>query len=175
MLVDAYRDPAHGPDFWHQNGGMWGKSLDRDQLRRYAEKLNKLPVVITVGHLSNEELANGSSLNDDMADIKCNEHRFNVFHAEFFGNDEQLDAGQYTITVHERLLWGRGILTANKQSKKLPAHQTPGLSPSFCGHTPVPKPIRIGSHIFIDTGCGKSKSQGYLSAVNPRTMEFFHY
>ena len=48
-----------------------------------------------------------------------------------------------------------------------------GLSKSFCGHTPVKSPTQIGSHVFIDTGCGYPKRTGKLTIARAVDLVFF--
>lgn len=147
MLINASKDPVEEMELWVQNGGEWGLELDPANLAHYAAVLAKLPLVITVGK--------GVS-------------RFNVFHAEFFGDDLALDLPSYTGQVRERLLWGRALIQ-NPRKKDL--HH--GLSTSFCGHTPVKCPKQIGSHVFIDTGCGYPKRTGTLTIARAADLKFF--
>jgi serine/threonine protein phosphatase 1 len=147
MLIKASANPAEEMELWVQNGGEWGVELDPANLAHYAAVLAKLPLVITVG---------------------AGHNRFNVFHAEFFGDDSALDRPSYSIHVREQLLWGR-MLMRNPLKKDL--HQ--GLSTSFCGHTPVKIPEQIGSNVFIDTGCGYPKRTGKLTIARAADMVFF--
>lgn len=147
MLINASKDPAEEMELWVQNGGEWGLQLDPTSLAHYAAVLAKLPLVITVG------------------EGVC---RFNVFHAEFFGDDLALDRPSYSTHVREQLLWGR-MLSHNPMKKDL--HR--GLSTSFCGHTPVKIHEQIGSHVFIDTGCGYPKRTGTLTIARAADMVFF--
>jgi len=147
MLINAAKDPAEDMELWVQNGGEWGLELDPTALAHYAAVLTKLPLVITVGEGIN---------------------RFNVFHAEFFGDDLALDRPGYSNHVREQLLWGRMLI---RDPNKKDLHK--GLSKSFCGHTPVKSPKQIGSHVFIDTGCGYPNRTGILTIVRVPDMAFF--
>jgi len=147
MLINAAKDPAEDMELWVQNGGEWGLELDPPALAHYAAVLAKLPLVITVGEGSN---------------------RFNVFHAEFFGDDLALDRPSYLSQVRERLLWGRALIQ-NPRKKDLQL----GLSTSFCGHTPVKSREQIGSQIFIDTGCGYPNRTGTLTIARAADLVFF--
>ena len=147
MLINASKDPAEEMELWVQNGGEWGLQLDPTALAHYAAVLAKLPLVITVGE--------GAS-------------RFNVFHAEFFGDDLALDQPSYSNHVREQLLWGRMLI---RDPNKKDLHK--GLSKSFCGHTPVKSPSQIGSHVFIDTGCGYPNRTGTLTIARASDMVFF--
>lgn len=147
MLIKASADPAEEMDLWVQNGGEWGAELDPTALIHYSAVLAKLPLVITVGEGVN---------------------RFNVFHAEFFGDDLALDRPSYSGQVRERLLWGRALIQ-NPRKKDL--HH--GLSTSFCGHTFVKSHQQIGSQIFIDTGCGFPNRTGTLTIAKVSDLDFF--
>ena len=48
-----------------------------------------------------------------------------------------------------------------------------GLSKSFCGHTPVKSHKQIGSHVFIDTGCGYPNRTGKLTIARAADLVFF--
>jgi serine/threonine protein phosphatase 1 len=97
----------------------------RRRLVANAKRLRELPLVRTVGE---------------------GDARFNVLHAEFFGDDAELDAGQFDAATRERMLWGRELaLNAGTP----PRH---ALSLTYCGHTPVRELRQIGSQMFIDTG-----------------------
>ena len=66
-------------------------------------------------------------------------------------------------TVVDSLTWDRSLVHAiNMQRRGLPveglALEVPGLSPTYCGHTPLRKPRRTASHRFIDTGGYMRKS-----------------
>ena len=147
MLIKASADSTEEMDLWVQNGGEWGAELAPTALAHYAAVLAKLPLVITVGE--------GVS-------------RFNVFHAEFFGDDHALGLPSYAGQIRERLLWGRALIQ-NPRKKDLQL----GLSTSFCGHTPVKGHQQIGSQIFIDTGCGYANRAGILTIARASDLVFF--
>jgi serine/threonine protein phosphatase 1 len=109
---------------WYGIGGGWAESLPEGALVQHAARLRKLPLVRVIGE--------GGA-------------RFNVLHAEFFGDDAELDAARFDDTVRERLLWGRELALGEARPKR-------GLSPTYCGHTPMREVRQIGAQIFIDTG-----------------------
>jgi serine/threonine protein phosphatase 1 len=113
-------------NWWYSIGGDWSDELTEEQLEHYAQRLRTLPLVRVVG---------------------SGAHRFNVLHAEFFGDDAELDAGAFNERVRQQLLWGRELALGGAD----PARQT-GLSITYCGHTPMQEMGRIGSQVFIDTG-----------------------
>ncbi|KUZ74340.1 metallophosphoesterase [Burkholderia ubonensis] len=135
---------AHGklaPDAWRGIGGDWGADLPPERLREHAARVDALPLVRVVGD---------------------GPERFNVLHAEFFGDDADLDTGHYAPDVRERLIWGRDLV----QGLADPGLQH-GLSLTCSGHTPVRAPLRIGAQWFIDTGA--FAPAGRLTLVEPRT------
>jgi serine/threonine protein phosphatase 1 len=110
---------------WYGIGGGWAQTLPDHVLAAHAKRLRELPLVRVVGEGA---------------------RRFNVLHAEFFGDDADLDAGQFEPEVRERMLWGREL------ALNVGAPQRHALSLTYCGHTPMRKPRQIGSQMFIDTG-----------------------
>lgn len=113
-------------NWWHSIGGEWADALTDEQLVRYARRLRTLPLARVVG---------------------SGAQRFNVLHAEFFGDDAELDAGAFTERVRQQMLWGRELALGSGD----PQRQS-GLSMTYCGHTPMREMGRIGSQVFIDTG-----------------------
>jgi len=66
-------------------------------------------------------------------------------------------------TVADSLTWDRSLVHAiTLQKRGNPVEglslETPGLSPTYCGHTPLRKPLLAASHRFIDTGGYMRKS-----------------
>jgi serine/threonine protein phosphatase 1 len=128
---------------WYAIGGAWAETLGDDQLGALAARLVKLPLVRIVGE---------------------GESRFNVLHAEFFGSDADLDAGEFADEARNQMLWGRSLALNNAN----PARQE-GLSPTYVGHTPTRVVKQIGAQIYIDTGA--FASEGRLTIVQPGTDE----
>ena len=128
---------------WYAIGGSWAETLADEQLRTLATRLARLPLVRVVGE---------------------GEGRFNVLHAEFFGSDAELDAAEFADQTRSQMLWGRGLALGNAD----PGLQR-GLSPTYCGHTPMRAVRQIGSQIFIDTGA--FASEGRLTIVEAGTDE----
>ena len=126
---------------WEALGGGWAHAVPDAVLRAYARRLRTLPLVRVVG---------------------SGPRRFNVLHAEFFGDDAALDAGFFTERVYQQLLWGRELALGSGIVER----QT-GLSPTYCGHTPMREIGRIGSQIFIDTGA--FASMGKLTVTEALT------
>jgi serine/threonine protein phosphatase 1 len=126
---------------WYGIGGGWAETLPEDELLRYAARLRKLPLARVIGE---------------------RDSRFNVLHAEFFGDDAELDAGAFDDTVRERLLWGRELALGETKPKAR------ALSPTYCGHTPMRAVSQIGAQIFVDTGA--FIAEGRLTIVEPLTQ-----
>ena len=111
---------------WDALGGDWARSVPDRTLRAYAKRLRTLPLVRVVG---------------------SGPRRFNVLHAEFFGDDAMLDVGFFPERVRQQVLWGRELALGSGIVER-----QAGLSPTYCGHTPMREIGRIGAQIFIDTG-----------------------
>lgn len=141
MLMQIAADPSPANwRWWIDNGGMWAKGLMPAELQEYAAELSALPLAISVG--------SGWS-------------RFNVIHAEYFGTDDTLDAGNYDPHTAERMQWGR-----SRVQRQFTSAVDDELSMTFVGHTVVPALMRLDSHIYIDTG---SCFNGVLTLMEPLT------
>lgn len=131
-------DGALPQTVWDTIGGAWARGLPPEALARHAARVRELPLVRVIG---------------DGA------RRFNVLHAEFFGDDAALDTADFDERTCARLLWGRqligGVVDPRVQR---------GLSRTYCGHTPVTDVITIGAQTFVDTGA--FAPQGRLSLVD---------
>ena len=126
---------------WYAIGGGWASGVPDSQLADYARRLRELPLVRVVGR---------------------GEARFNVLHAEFFGDDAELDAGGFDGIVRERMLWGRDLALGR-------GHLPVGLSLTYCGHTPMREVKRIGVQEFVDTGAFTAEGRLTLvEALTPR-------
>ncbi|SIT39529.1 putative serine/threonine protein phosphatase [Paraburkholderia ribeironis] len=129
-------------EWWYGIGGTWAMGLSDERLQEYAEPLRTLPLVRVVG---------------------SGKERFNILHAEFFGTDAELDAGNFSVETRARLLWGRELALGNGD----PARQR-GLSLTYCGHTPMRDIKQIGSQVYIDTGA--FSPDGKLTIVQPQAL-----
>jgi serine/threonine protein phosphatase 1 len=127
---------------WYGIGGAWAANLSDERLQHYAERLRPLPLVRVVG---------------------SGKERFNILHAEFFGTDAELDAGNFSADTRQQLLWGRDLAVGNAD----PLRQR-GLSLTYCGHTPMRDITQIGSQVFIDTGA--FGPGGKLTIVQPQAL-----
>ena len=156
MLLDfALGGRNYGPPTWDHpflhNGGQWFLEMTPEQDTLWKSDLLPrtalLPHILVVGE--------GAA-------------RFQIVHAELDGvaqrlTDTALDAPLADLNeAHDRefiegfdelgyqrmrFLWGRALI---RQKGVLPA--PPGLSPTFCGHTPARRILTQGGHIFVDTG-----------------------
>lgn len=129
---------------WRDNGGEWADNLPPEQLSSIAIKLAGLPLAIVV----------------EAGPHPMDARRFNVLHAEFFGDDAALDTGKFRESVAESMLWGRAILKYGKEDD-------PKLSLTCVGHSIVRLAQKRGSHLFIDTGA--YTLSGRITIVEPRT------
>lgn len=133
-LIKGANDPMYNWEHLVKHGARWAYDLPRNTLRALMEEIRLLPVAIVVGE---------------------GPERFNVFHAEFHGSDEKLDALNGRTWPPVYMQDGRDLYY-----ERISPEIHGGLSPSFVGHTIVKKPIMIGSHVYIDTG-------GYRAEYNP--------
>ncbi len=129
---------------WAKVGGEWARSVPPEVLASHAARLRELPLALMVG-------APGEG--------------FNLVHAEFFGSDTALGAGYFSEHVRESLLWGRQLIGGTTGASPETLHR--GLSPTYCGHTPVERVQTVGAQIFIDTGV--FTRMGRLTMVEPAT------
>jgi serine/threonine protein phosphatase 1 len=128
--------------WWYGIGGIWAAQLSDERLQHYAEIVRGLPLARVVG---------------------SGKERFNILHAEFFGSDAELDAGNFSADTRQRLLWGRDLALGNGD----PQRQR-GLSLTYCGHTPMRDIKQVGSQVFIDTGA--FGPGGKLTIVEPLAL-----
>jgi serine/threonine protein phosphatase 1 len=139
-VVDGRLDFEH----WAKVGGEWARSVPREVLASHAARLRELPLALMVGTPG---------------------EGFNLVHAEFFGSDTALGAGYFSEHVRERLLWGRQLIGGTAGASPETLHR--GLSPTYCGHTPVERVQTVGAQIFVDTGV--FTRMGRLTMVEPAT------
>lgn len=152
MLLDAIADPGAGRSqsflFHSLNGGEWAAEMILQQdpaLLALAELVNALPHILVVG---------------------AGESRFNVVHAQLLANldplqqyrDADLDQERWGEEDNHsiRLMWSRvlGAEAGWAAMDGLDPSYFPGLSLTYCGHNPVPRPVVVQSHFCIDTGAG---------------------
>lgn len=138
------------------NGGQWlceesANSKNRKTLLESLPLLKTLPRILIVGK---------------------EEQRFHIVHAAAIKNAEkmllltntQIDlalTGEKPIKNVEDLNNFRDLAKLGEDNQKeapelnLRFATHSGLSKTFCGHTPLPQPVKILSHLHIDTGAGK--------------------
>ncbi len=136
-----------------KNGGDWVTQHYLPEKQRMTDGFNRgllmvfaLPLVLIVGDGNN---------------------RFNIIHAELVRPDYRLDGQPVWLDsdldqwlqdnkipddTYERLLWGRLLSFSNRFTNDKFDTLQPGLTTTFCGHTPIPSPTLILSHLNIDTG-----------------------
>ncbi len=154
LILQAAVDLGFDWGNWINQGGSWAKELTKEELFELAQRVFDLPDVIVVGE---------------------GVDRFNIFHAEFHGSDEKLDAldGKRWPPVY--LQQGRDLIEG-----RIDEFYHEGLSQSFVGHTIVKEPTRIGSHVYIDTGgymaLNRSADSPYgLTIVEPSTNQAWQF
>lgn len=113
---------------WLMNGGEWFMEMRGEQIVDSYALAVDLPVAITV------EIPEG--------------RKVGVCHAEWPGDNwDNVEEALADKSMLNRMLWGRKILKEDRcvhdKSAALTIH----------GHTPLDAPKRLGSALFIDTGC----------------------
>lgn len=142
---------------WGKHGGNWAIRMSSRRRKHYYDLIKDLPAVIVVGE---------------------GEERFNIFHAEFYGSDKDLDKLEFAEDVPHELLWDRKIYKGEIDLSLNPNVQK-GLSRSFVGHTITPYVKQIGSQIYIDTGSYYALHRDVtpygVSVIEPATMQVWTY
>lgn len=153
MMLDSL---AHKPGYrqhlenWVINGGNWHRQLDDKEfaeLEELCEYVKELPLVISIG--------------------KDTDSRMNIVHAELNidknfdqTTDEDIDDWFFDENNEINMVWGRQVV----QLKHLHKAEREGLSLTVAGHTPITTPIKVLSHMFIDTGACYWHKQQYEEA-----------
>ena len=160
MLLDHWSAPGKNPAFDPE----WLSDLTTDEINAWGAAISDLPHVIRVGRGSGsfyvvhaEIWENGSLLTDEMIDEML------------FANEQQAKI---------KALWSRSMLISHSRPDPVP-HHSPAMSPIFCGHSIVPRPLMLESAVYIDTGAfapylemqhaGEISNFG-LSLVEPASM-----
>lgn len=178
---------------WAFNGGDWvqkmqshgEQTLVNDALFDLAQKLERLPLVITVGDTVEE--------------------RFNVVHAEMYHEIEIFDAAKemhstlgmlfgpkkrvpltnamiddwvFNYNEEVALLWGRSIVSGKVANELW--HDPKEMSLTFCGHTPLQEVLQFGQQMFIDCGAvfhyrGNKHSDRALILAEPAAKQYHRY
>jgi serine/threonine protein phosphatase 1 len=146
LLIKTFENSGFRP-LWNKNGGQWSENISADALASYANIIRDLPLVIS---------------------IRSDVGRINLLHAEFFGSDEDLDRGNYSEKVQQQLLWGRQLIGNPKEFRPLSQ-----MSKTYCGHSVVKTPIKIGAQIYIDTGAGFISEGGKLTIADLSENRFY--
>lgn len=161
MLLDytlagnGYGAPERDHPFWH-NGGRWFLELTPDQYRLWEEDLllrtALLPHILVVGagptrfQIVHAELDGvACRLNDTLLDTMSADG--SSIDGGSTGESEFIEGFDGFGPRRMRLLWGRGLIY-HKEALAPPS----GLSPTFCGHTPVKRVATQAGHVFLDTG-----------------------
>ncbi|MDN3516172.1 metallophosphoesterase [Aquisalimonas lutea] len=146
-LADGDQDFSQARQLHLLNGGDWfpgtGRLAGDETFTAAVEAAARLPHVLVVG---------------------SGEGRYQLVHAELppgqrtaVMTDADIDAGLPGVEP-QTLVWTRDLM-ARPAGSDLPERQ-PGLSPTYCGHTPDPEVRRRLSHVCLDTGA----VFGYLGA-----------
>ena len=167
MMCDTVlRNNQNSKDTWLYNGGMWSVSVPKWQLKDAAERLDQLPLIITVG----EGL-----------------DRFNVVHAELkhvdqyhhtiyapgetatLVTDDMIDQWGFSTYDTYDMTWGRTIIGYSKAVSR--KYQDPDrLSVTYVGHTPARKVLRAEQQVYLDTGAVYHHTNKLKSELNVLTI-----
>jgi serine/threonine protein phosphatase 1 len=146
MMIDAILHKDKDMEAtWFWNGGQWAKDYHDTELRIAAEKMDTLPLIITVG---------------DGPD------RFNVVHADLvkkvpqmlYGvhagvpipvTDKIIDRWQFSANDEEDFIWGRSVIAPVPDYLW---HDENFMSLTFVGHTPQREVKRAQQQIYLDLG-----------------------
>ncbi|WP_262692880.1 metallophosphoesterase [Kordiimonas aestuarii] len=113
---------------WQQNGGEWFYTLPHAEQAVCIAIAEALPYAIT---LEREE---GGSVG--------------ICHAEWPGDNwDEVEDMLEVPWIRHQMLWGRTVLLKHKTT------EDPGAALTVHGHTPLKAATRLGSALFIDTGC----------------------
>lgn len=125
-------------ELWLINGGRWASSVDTEELRKLAEKAQKLPYINV---------------------LKYGNMRYNILHAELpVHSDSWIDAGIINEHNLAQLVWGR---TNYRNIDKDPEE----LSYTFVGHTIHDALEVVNRHVYIDSGAAKGTNGGSITLV----------
>jgi serine/threonine protein phosphatase 1 len=126
MLLETKDDVSLSQ--WLANGGEWFMELAGEEtLDAYALALS-LPIAITL----------------DISDNR----KVGVCHAEWPGDDwADIQTAMTDDAMLTEILWGRNTA----RNDRVPEDKTAVMT--VHGHTPMEEPTKIGSALFIDTGC----------------------
>ncbi len=112
---------------WMANGGGWIMDVPAELWPALRTVAAGLPIAITIE--------------------RCDGPPIGIVHAEYPADDWRvLDRLLEDPLLVERMRWGRRVLREGR------ARQVRGVALTVHGHTPVPRPVRLGNALFIDTG-----------------------
>ena len=121
MMIDAV---LHGKGrHWAAEYGDWSRRFSHQELSHWAERLNTLPISIT--------------LSTDWGEI-------GICHAEPDGLNWGLC--RENPDSHEAMMWGRRVL------RNKPGENVNDVAITIHGHTPLELPQWVGNRYFMDTG-----------------------
>ena len=111
---------------WVLNGGQWHLMVSPERLQSYAEKISRLPLLISVA------LTNGLQVA--------------ICHAQYPLSSWAPDHIQQDSEAVHAMLWSRSRIHTGDDSR------ISGIDHIFCGHTIVEQPVTLGNTHFIDVG-----------------------
>jgi len=124
MAIDAIKDQDDVT--WHLNGGEWSKDIPYGMLLELRDMLLTTPYAITL--------------------LRPDGRSVGIVHAEW-GGDDWSEIGQAVMNPKKvnQMLWGRDIY------REKVVNIDPTAAVTIHGHTPVGRPTKLGTALFIDT------------------------
>lgn len=126
QMAILYYTGSVGKDWYIRNGGEWFTELSRSQQSEYVKVFSKLPILIEV------ETSTGLV---GIVHAECPTDDWN-FLKKYIDNE----------MLNKRCLWSRDRITDRDDER------VENCDRIYCGHTPINQPVKLGNHIFIDTG-----------------------
>lgn len=151
---------------WMRNGGTWSIGLEELELNLLRRLVSGFPLTARL-HLNS-----GIKIGLVHGEVRPGTTWKQLQRTRYFTDDALDDWSDSPISS---LLWGRQRYYCSRALKSTPRIKIEkmlkpvrGVDLVICGHTIMPtrEPLRLGSHLFIDTGAFQSLD-GRLTAVDP--------
>ena len=124
MAIDTFYGDWDAGNYF-VNGGAWFFGLTHEEQQCYVDLFMSLPIIIEV------ETKNGL---------------VGIVHAEYPVNDWKIDTDNLDKNFIASCQWSRSRIEYNDTDI------VKNVEKIYCGHTPVPVPMILGNHYYIDTG-----------------------
>jgi serine/threonine protein phosphatase 1 len=169
MLIDAAQDDL-ARENWVKNGGAWAWQFTQEELTRWRDLLDTLPLAIEVatpkglvGIVHADPLVpTWRMLRDSLTQLRRHPDSLH-----FYSKDAPAKV--------QEIMWSRELAKqmAVAQQSKHPMAPIPDLRALVIGHTAARAPIQVGNIWMIDTGAGYARSHARLTLLNLHTFEVY--